>query len=173
MRGALMAGEIAERMGLSDGQKDLLCFLIEHHLILAETALKRDLMEEKPVARCAVTIKDRRRLLLLYLLTVADSRATGTQAWNAWKASLVRDLFFKIDKLLLRPDLEPEAIEARTAQTQEKVLALLPDGSESERLSEWMEKLSFRYLLSQQPRRDFKTLRYGKGTLRPLCCLQG
>ncbi len=156
MRGAILAGEIAERMGLSDAQRNLLCFLIEHHLILAETALKRDLMEEKPVARCAVTIKDRRRLLMLYMLTVADSRATGTQAWNAWKASLLRDLFFKIDRLLLRPDLEPEAVEARAAQTQEKVLALLPDSSESEMLSGWMEKLPFRYLLSQQPREILK-----------------
>jgi [protein-PII] uridylyltransferase len=154
--GAAMAEEIAVRMGLSDWQRNLLCFLIEHHLILAETALKRDLMEEKPVANCAVTIKDRQRLLLLYMLTVADSRATGTQAWNTWKASLLRELFFKVDKALQRADLEPEDIEARTAETQEKVLALWPDPAESERLTEWMDKLSFRYLLSQQPREILK-----------------
>lgn len=152
VRGAEMAGEIALRMGLNEWQKDLLCFLIEHHLILAETALKRDLMEEKPVAQCAITIKDRRRLILLYMLTVADGRATGTQAWNTWKASLVRDLFLRVDRLLLRADLEPEAIEMRTAQTQGKVLALLPDPAEGERLTEWIEKLPFRYLLSQNPR---------------------
>ncbi|MGC9195615.1 MAG: [protein-PII] uridylyltransferase [Syntrophobacteraceae bacterium] len=151
VRGAAMAGEIAIRMGLGDEQKNLLCFLIEHHLILAEIALKRDLMEEKPVAQCAVAIKDRRRLLLLYLLTVADSRSTGTEAWNAWKASLIRELFLKVDRLLMRPDLEPENTEARTLKTQEKVLSLLTDPAESQKVSEWMEKLSFRYLLTQQP----------------------
>lgn len=156
MHGAMMAGEIAVRMGLSDTQRNLLCFLIEHHLILAETALKRDLMDEKPVAQCAVTIKDRRRLLLLYMLTVADSRATGTEAWNTWKASLLRALFFKVDRLLLRKDLEPEDTEARTAQTQREVLALLPDPAESERLSGWMERLPFRYLLSQHPQEILK-----------------
>ena len=59
IRGAMMAGEIAARMGLNERDRSLLCFLIEHHLILAETALKRDLMDEKPIAQCAVTIKDR------------------------------------------------------------------------------------------------------------------
>ncbi|MDR3567115.1 MAG: [protein-PII] uridylyltransferase [Syntrophobacteraceae bacterium] len=151
IRGARIAREIGERMGLGEEQNDLLCFLIEHHLLLAETALKRDLMDEKPIAQCAVAIKDRRRLLLLYLLTVADSRGTGTEAWNAWKASLLRELFLKVDRLLQRPDLEPENIEARTVKTQEKVMALLSDQAESEKIAEWMEKLSFRYLLSQQP----------------------
>jgi len=151
IRGAVMAREIAARMGLNDIQKDLLCFLIEHHLILAETALKRDLMDEKPVVRCAVTIKDRQRLLMLYMLTVADSLATGTEAWNSWKASLLRELFFKVDRLLLRADLEPEDTEARAAQAQEKVLALVPDPAAKEGLTAWMERLSFRYLLSQDP----------------------
>ena len=134
---------------MSDSERDLLYFLIEHHLILAETALKRDLMDEKPIVQCAVQIKDSNRLLLLYMLTVADSLATGTEAWNAWKASLLRELFFKVDRLLMREDLEPEDLEARTSQIQEKVMALLPDQAEAEKLSGWMEKLPFRYLLSQ------------------------
>ena len=170
MHGAMMAGEIAARMGLSDRQRNLLCFLIEHHLILAETALKRDLMDEKPIAQCAVTIKERQRLLLLYMLTVADSRATGTEAWNTWKASLLRELFFKVDRQLLRADLEPEDTEARSAQTQREVLDLLPDPAESERLSGWMERLPFRYLLSQHPQEILKHYEMEKQlTSRPVC----
>jgi [protein-PII] uridylyltransferase len=172
MHGAMMAGEIAVRMGLSDRQRNLLYFLIEHHLILAETALKRDLMDEKPVAQCAVTIKDRQRLLLLYMLTVADSRATGTEAWNTWKASLLRELFFKVDRQLLRADLEPEDTEARTAQTQREVLTLLPDPAESERLSGWMERLPFRYLLSQHPQEILKHYEMEKQLTRRSVCFK-
>ena len=95
MRGAMMAGEIAVRMGLNEGQRNLLCFLIEHHLILAETALKRDLMDEKPIAQCAVTIKDRRRLFLLYMLTVADSRATGTAGMEHLESVPAERAFFQ------------------------------------------------------------------------------
>ena len=69
--------EIAGRFDLAPEETELLCFLVEHHLILAETALKRDLMDEKPIMNCAVTIGDRERLKMLFLLTIADSRATG------------------------------------------------------------------------------------------------
>ena len=150
-RGAEMAGEIAGRMQLDPKETRLLSFLIQHHLLLAETALKRDLMDEKPIAQCAVEIKDGERLLLLYLLTVADSRATGTGAWSSWKATLLRELFFKVDKLLSRGDMEADDIEARTAEVHGRVMSLAPDAGEAEKISEWMEKLPFRYLLSQNP----------------------
>lgn len=151
VQGAEMAKEIAERLRLSPRETNLFSFLIRNHLLLAETALKRDLMDEKPIAQCAVEIKDREWLLLLYLLTVADSRATGTGAWSAWKASLLRELFFKVDRVLLRGDLQPEDLEARTAEVQETVLRLLPEPEKREKLSKWMEKLPYRYLLSQNP----------------------
>ena len=151
VQGAIMVREIAQRMHLSDKETNLICFLIEHHLLLAETALKRDLMDEKPVAQCAVEIKDRERLLLLYLLTVADSRATGTGAWNTWKASLLRELLVRVDRLLSRGDLEPEDIEVRTAAVQRQVMEIFPEPEEIDRLTQWMEKFPFRYLLSQNP----------------------
>lgn len=151
VQGAIMAREIGPRMRLDAEDTCLLCFLIEHHLLLAETALKRDLSDEKPIVQCAVEIKDRERLLLLYLLTVADSKATGTGAWNTWKASLLRELLFKVDRLLLRGDLEPEDLENRMAEAAGKVLALVPDSEEARKISEWIQRLSFRYLLSQGP----------------------
>ncbi len=151
VQGAMMAREIAARMLLSARETELLCFLIEHHLLLAETALKRDLMDEKPIAQCAVEIKDRERLLLLYVLTVADSKATGTNAWNTWKSSLLKELLFKVDRLLVRKDLEPENIEARTSEVVGKVLGLVSDPAQADRVAEWIERVSYRYLLSQSP----------------------
>ncbi|MHC1724609.1 MAG: [protein-PII] uridylyltransferase [Syntrophobacteraceae bacterium] len=171
-QGADMARVIAERMQLDPGETSLLCFLIEHHLMLAETALKRDLMDEKPIAQCAVEIKDRERLLLLYLLTVADSRATGTSAWNAWKASLLRQLFFKVDRLLLREDLEPEDMQVKTAGVHGRVMELLPDALEAERVSQWMERLPFRYLLSQSPSAILQHFGMEKELARRSVCLK-
>jgi len=152
LQGAIMIREIGPRMGLDAEETELLSFLIEHHLLLAETALKRDLSDEKPVVQCAVEIKDRERLLLLYLLTVADSKATGTGAWNTWKASLLRELLNRVDHLLLRGDLKPEDLENRMAEAARRVLALFPNEDEAELVSEWIQRLPFRYLLSQEPR---------------------
>ncbi|MCE5334351.1 MAG: [protein-PII] uridylyltransferase [Desulfobacteraceae bacterium] len=151
VQGSLMAEEIAERMQLDAKETSLFCFLIRHHLLLAEIALKRDLMDPKPIAQCAIEIKDRERLLLLYLLTIADSKATGTGAWNTWKASLLRELFFRVDRTLFRGDLQPEDTEARTAEVRESVLKLLPEPADAGKLCKWLDQLTPRYLLSQNP----------------------
>jgi len=148
-RGAGMAKAVAHRLALSAEESDLLCFLIQTHLLLAETALKRDLMDEKPILRCAIEIGDRERLYLLYLLTIADSTATGPGAWNTWKASLLRELVMKVDRQLQRGDWEPEDIQRRSMEIQERVIQLLEAPEERERLVDWLETVSFRYLLSQ------------------------
>jgi [protein-PII] uridylyltransferase len=151
VRGAEIARTIGRRLGLKSEETELLCFLIKMHLILADTALKRDLMDEKPIVRCAVEIGDREKLHLLYLLTIADSRATGPGAWNTWKASLLRELFFKVDRLLLRGDWQQEDLTARCEEIQGKVLELVAEAPRKERVAQWLDTLSFRYLLSQNP----------------------
>ncbi len=149
VRGAAMARDIAERLHLSPYETDLLCFLLEKHLLLADTALKRDLMDEKPILHCAFEIGDRERLRLLYLLTIADSRATGPGAWNTWKASLLRELYMKTDKLLLRGDWKKEDVEERSQEVQQRLLDRVEDPSLKAKVSRWLDTLSFRYLLSQ------------------------
>jgi [protein-PII] uridylyltransferase len=50
---------------------------------------------------------------MLYLLTVADSIATGPMAWNDWKAALLRDFFLKVLNVLEKGELATEeAVEA-------------------------------------------------------------
>jgi [protein-PII] uridylyltransferase len=151
VRGAEMATDVAERMGLSAEETDLLVFLIKHHLILVETALKRDLMDEKPILRCAIEIADRERLRLLYLLSIADSKATGPGAWNTWKASLLRELMVKVDRQLVRGEWDREDVRRRSRDVQEQVLKLATEAQEKEKINQWLDTVSFRYLLSQSP----------------------
>lgn len=148
-RGGEMVGGVADRFGLTPDETDLLRFLIENHLILAETALKRDLMDEKPILKCAFSIRDRERLQMLYLLTIADSRATGPGAWNTWKASLLRELYLKVDRLLVRGGWEGEDLQEKSARVQAEVLDLVASEPERRVVSEWLDRLSYRYLLSQ------------------------
>jgi [protein-PII] uridylyltransferase len=149
LRGVPLVQQIAGRLGLDLEETALLCFLVEHHLILAETALKRDLMDEKPILNCAVTTGDRERLKMLFLLTVADSLATGPGAWSAWKASLLKELYDKVDRMLLRGDWQGENLQQRSQQVQKEVLDLAGDALEREKMGQWLDRLSFRYLLSQ------------------------
>lgn len=150
-RGAAIVADTALRLGLSNEEKGLLQFLVGQHLILAETALKRDLMEEKPILRCALTTGDRERLRMLYLLTIADSRATGPGAWNSWKASLLRELFVKTDRQLQRGEWMGENVQERSEKVQQSVLELVADPADRGKVARWLDQVSFRYLLSQSP----------------------
>ncbi|MCF8173815.1 MAG: [protein-PII] uridylyltransferase [Burkholderiaceae bacterium] len=72
---------------------ELLSFLVEQHLTMSQVAQKQDLADPEVILAFASTIGDMRRLIALYLLTVADIRGTSPKVWNAWKAKLLEDLF--------------------------------------------------------------------------------
>jgi [protein-PII] uridylyltransferase len=98
--GAITAREVAARIGLDVESTDHLAWVVEHHLLLADTATRRDLSDELTVAKYARLVGDVARNDLLYAVTIADSRATGPAAWNSAKAALVHELFVKTDGLL-------------------------------------------------------------------------
>ncbi len=149
--GAEMAFGIAERLGLDASEAELLQFLVANHLILADTAMKRDLSDEKPILHCAEIIGDRERLRLLYLLTIADSCATGPGAWNTWKASLLRELYVKIDQVLLQGYWVGEDAEQRAMDIQTQILKLTQDSREQAEMPSWLEAVAPRYLFSNTP----------------------
>jgi [protein-PII] uridylyltransferase len=99
-QGAKTAAAIGARMGLADSDLNSLVFLIRHHLFLSHTALRRDLDDEVFLLRCAGQMKNSEQLAMLYLLSVADARATGPNAWNDWKAALLLELYLKVAHLL-------------------------------------------------------------------------
>jgi [protein-PII] uridylyltransferase len=97
--GAQAAVALARRIGLDQPGIDTLEWLVRNHLVLAQTATRRDLSEETTITRFGRLVGTTDRLDLLYALTVGDSRATGPAAWGPAKAALVRELFVKTDSL--------------------------------------------------------------------------
>lgn len=98
--GADLIDEVGQRMGLEEKECDVLAFLVRHHLFLPENALRRDLGDQVFIHDTAELIKETELLTMLYLLSVADSKATGPSAWSAWKATLLSDLFLKVRSCL-------------------------------------------------------------------------
>ena len=56
-------------------------------------AQKQDVYDPEVIRAFAERVGNERRLVALYLLTVADIRGTSPKVWNAWKAKLLEDLF--------------------------------------------------------------------------------
>ncbi|MBK5289335.1 MAG: ACT domain-containing protein, partial [Acidimicrobiia bacterium] len=91
--GARTAREIAARLGYREPEEATLEWLVLDHLLIADTATRRDLSDPVTIARAAERVATPERLRLLTLLTIADSRATGPAAWGPGKAALVRELY--------------------------------------------------------------------------------
>jgi [protein-PII] uridylyltransferase len=91
--GRIDARRFCREHGLADEDRELVEFLVEHHLTMSSVAQKQDLSDPETIARFAALVGTERRLVALYLLTVADIRGTSPKVWNAWKGKLLEDLF--------------------------------------------------------------------------------
>ncbi len=121
--GAQISAAVLRRMGYGSRDIDLVSFLIENHLLLIKIATRRDINDEETAIACARQIRDGNRLRMLYLLTVADSIATGPKAWNSWTASLLRDFFLKVLGILEKGELATTSVVNRIAKKRKEVLA--------------------------------------------------
>ena len=71
----------------------LIKWLVKSHLIMSHTAQKLDLSDPRVIEDFAKKVTNKENLISLYLLTVADIRATSPHVWNQWKAILLKNLF--------------------------------------------------------------------------------
>ena len=98
--GAEVAMEVGPALGLSAEETEMVSWLVLHHLMLSQSAFKRDIDDPKTILDLAETIQSPERLRLLLVLTVADMRAVSSKVWNAWKATLLRDLYARVAEVL-------------------------------------------------------------------------
>ncbi|MEC8173392.1 MAG: [protein-PII] uridylyltransferase, partial [Pseudomonadota bacterium] len=98
--GAEVARELCPRFALSDEQTETVAWLVEYHLAMSNTAFKRDLSDPKTIADFSELVQSPERLRLLLCLTVVDIRAVGPGRWNGWKASLLRELYYRTEDVL-------------------------------------------------------------------------
>ena len=91
--GADVALELCPRFGLTDEETETVEWLVRHHLLMSNTAFRRDINDPQTITDFCAVVHSVERLRLLLVLTVADIRAVGPNVWNAWKAALLRDLY--------------------------------------------------------------------------------
>jgi len=79
--------------GLSQGDTEMVSWLVESHLTMSAVAQKEDISDPDVIAAFGSKLGDQRHLTALYLLTVADIRGTSPKVWNAWKGRLLENLY--------------------------------------------------------------------------------
>ena len=105
--GMTVAADIGRRMGLPEPDVDTLVVMVRLHLLLPDTATRRDLDDPATAERVAKEVGNRSTLELLAALVEADSLATGPSAWGPWKAGLIAELVERTGRLLAG---EPAAV---------------------------------------------------------------
>lgn len=95
-----LAREICKRFGWTKEATDNVCFLVRHHLLMAETSRLRDLNLEETIRDFVGVVDDPDRLHMLYLLTFADTNAVGAGVWTQVKGRFLRDLVRRADRAL-------------------------------------------------------------------------
>ena len=98
--GAELALDVGPALGLSAEETEMVSWLVLHHLLLSQTAFKRDIDDAKTILDLAEVIQSPERLRLLLVLTVADMRAVSAKVWNGWKATLLRELYSRVAEVL-------------------------------------------------------------------------
>ncbi|RZT91397.1 [protein-PII] uridylyltransferase [Rivibacter subsaxonicus] len=115
--------------GIEREDAQLVEFLVREHLTMSRIAQKEDLSDPEVIGAFARKVGSPRRLVALYLLTVADIRGTSPKVWNAWKSKLLEDLYRTTLRALggAKPNAEAE-IEARKQEARHvlNLYSLLP-----------------------------------------------
>lgn len=93
--GAEIALKLCPRLGLNEWETETVSWLVLHHLLMSRIAFKRDLDDPQTIGDFVKLVQSPERLRLLLVLTVVDIRAVGPKVWNAWKATLLRDLYYR------------------------------------------------------------------------------
>jgi len=98
--GAEVAMKLCPRLGLSPAETETVAWLVRTHLLMSDTAFRRDLSDFKTILDFAEVVQSPERLRLLLALTVVDIRAVGPGVWNSWKRQLLTDLYEGAEEVL-------------------------------------------------------------------------
>ena len=122
--GADIATTVGPQFGLTPEETEMVSWLVLNHLLLSQTAFKRDIDDPKTIFDIAETIQSPERLKLLLVLTVADMRAVSPKVWNGWKATLLRELYARVAEVLAG-GLSTTERDVRVRRAREAALDLL------------------------------------------------
>jgi [protein-PII] uridylyltransferase len=124
--GAQVGERLGPRLGLCAEETETVAWLVRFHLLMSNTAFKRDIDDPQTIRGFAERVQSPERLKLLLILTAADIRAVGPKVWNGWKATLLRELYHRTVEEM-SGGLVADSRDQRVATAQQAVRALLPD----------------------------------------------
>jgi [protein-PII] uridylyltransferase len=116
--GETITGTVLHRLGM-DADIPAVAFLVRHHLVMEQTAFRRNIHDPDTLRDFAARFPSQELLDMLYLLTYADLSAVNSSVWTGWKASLLQELYLRSSALV-----RGEADDADAGQREERIRLL-------------------------------------------------
>ena len=123
--GVVDATAFCEQHSLSTYDTDIVAFLVRHHLSMSATAQRYDIHDPDVIKKFARTVQTVNRLNYLYLLTVADIRATNENLWNGWRDSLLKQLYHMTRQWIEHEEDAAQNIQEKSHQQRQFALQTL------------------------------------------------
>lgn len=150
--GASEATEFCLAHGCSQSDADLVGWLVKNHLTMSLTAQRADISDPQVIADFTAKVGNRTRLVHLFLLTVADIRATNPALWNSWRDALLKELFKSTSRSLERGVENPLNENEMVDETQRAAVGLLAQkGIEAESVEDVWSRFGSEYFLRHSP----------------------
>ncbi len=149
--GAIDAMAFCSRLPLPAEDAELVAWLVREHLLMSQTAQKKDISDPATVQEFAARVKTQLRLDYLYLLTVADISATSPRLWNSWKSGLLWELRQVTCRVLAQNPQVPQFREHAIAQSRVTALhRLVSEGYNREAVQRVWDTLPSSVFLASQ-----------------------
>ena len=151
-----LGAEIAQQFCLdhkiSEHDTKLIFWLVKNHLEMSTTAQRKDISDPDVIHEFAEKVGKTEYLNYLYLLTVADIRATNPKLWTSWKDSLLKELYITTINALRRglqnPINQQDTIKETKAETHKE---LIKKGLSSTSIEKAWQHISPDYFLRFYP----------------------
>jgi [protein-PII] uridylyltransferase len=143
--GSFEAAEFCRQHGVDSDDADTISWLVANHLLMSLVAQKRDTSDPQVIKSFADLVGTQQKLELLYILTVADIRATSHSLWNSWKDSLLKELAFST--LAYLSDEKDDPVEGWQDTKKSALKMLSKNGFSYEEIEENWQYLGIAYFV--------------------------
>jgi [protein-PII] uridylyltransferase len=147
--GAELVRPVAERLGLLPSERQLLMFLVRHHLLLSTLSQRRDMGDLAMLRDVAVQVPSIEHLRGLYLLTYADLHALNESVWTEWKGALLWDAYINLSHII-EGDSGTRYERGAAEKVAQEAIRELSATFGRERVAAHLEGMPERYILSHE-----------------------
>ncbi|PPD21881.1 MAG: [protein-PII] uridylyltransferase [Methylomonas sp.] len=120
IKGEQIARNFCLQHELSAHDTKVITWLVAKHLLMSMTAQRKDISDPQVIHDFAQKVGSVENLNYLYLLTVADIRATNPELWNSWRDALLKQLYAATRNTLLEGLQNPVTLEERLLEAQQE-----------------------------------------------------